>query len=311
MKISVIVATYNGEKYINEQLNSIINQTVKPDEILVFDDCSKDRTVNIVNEIFLKENNENYKVFINSVNKGFMSNFIEALKKVKGDIIFFSDQDDIFDRYKFEEMLKVFIEHKDCMVLNSRYVYINDKGEIQSKLKYDVDNFNGKVTKMSSIDYFFKSNFPGFAMAIRKEIVKQVLLYDYKLISGHDIYINMIGLFYDGCYLINKKLNYHRIHLANTTRKINDDNKDNISRKKQKKKELENLELLLKFLKREKLKNIDINFVEKKILCLKKRIYYRHNRKLLKYLFNLCFFSKYYPLKTLVIDLFVIIKFQR
>ena len=75
MKISLIMAVYNGEKYLIKQLQSINNQTNKIDEVILIDDCSKDRSVEIVEE-FIKENQlDNWKLIINNENLGYKNNF--------------------------------------------------------------------------------------------------------------------------------------------------------------------------------------------------------------------------------------------
>lgn len=93
-KISVALATYNGEKYIEKQLDSIRNQTIKPDEVVIVDDKSSDRTVALINEFIAVNNLVNWKLFVNEKNVGYRKNFYNALKKVTGEVIFLSDQDD-------------------------------------------------------------------------------------------------------------------------------------------------------------------------------------------------------------------------
>ena len=90
MKISVAMCTYNGDKYIEEQLNSIQKQTKKIDEIIICDDGSKDNTVEICERLLSKSNIE-YKININKENLGFARNFYQAIRLCSGDIIFFCD----------------------------------------------------------------------------------------------------------------------------------------------------------------------------------------------------------------------------
>lgn len=74
-KISVALATYNGEKYIEKQLDSIRNQTIKPDEVVIVDDKSSDRTVALINEFIAVNNLVNWKLFVNEKNVGYRKNF--------------------------------------------------------------------------------------------------------------------------------------------------------------------------------------------------------------------------------------------
>lgn len=71
MKISLLMATYNGENYILEQLKSIYNQTVNPDEVLIADDVSNDRTVELIERFIEQHDLKNWKLMINSSNKGY------------------------------------------------------------------------------------------------------------------------------------------------------------------------------------------------------------------------------------------------
>ena len=96
MKISVVMTTYNGEKYIKEQLTSLKNQTRVPDEVLIFDDCSTDNTVTIVRNFIIENPSGNYRLFENKKNKGWRRNFMEGFADAQGDIIFPCDQDDIW-----------------------------------------------------------------------------------------------------------------------------------------------------------------------------------------------------------------------
>ena len=95
MKCSVAIATYNGEKYIREQLLSILNQTVPVDEIVVSDDGSNDNTLNII-----KEFHDSRIVIYEESHLGVKQNFGNAISKTTGDIIFLADQDDVWERDK-------------------------------------------------------------------------------------------------------------------------------------------------------------------------------------------------------------------
>jgi len=103
MKLSVALCTYNGETYLPTQLESIANQTRVPDEIIIRDDCSKDRTVEIANE-FAKTAPCKVCVLHDGVNVGSTLNFAKAIGACTGDIIFLSDQDDYWLPQKVERL---------------------------------------------------------------------------------------------------------------------------------------------------------------------------------------------------------------
>lgn len=118
MKVSVALATYNGAKYLNEQLESISKQSHKPDELIVSDDCSEDETRNIVLD-FVKTAPFKVQLFVNNKNKGYRENFLSILQKVTGDIVFFSDQDDVWFEEKIEKHLSIYNNDKKALVVIS------------------------------------------------------------------------------------------------------------------------------------------------------------------------------------------------
>lgn len=102
--VSVVMCTYNGEKYIEEQLDSIIGQSYAVDEIIIQDDCSTDKTLDIVKRYQQKHNN--IHLFVNEQNLGFNANFISAIQKASGSYIALSDQDDIWDPNKIKVQIE-------------------------------------------------------------------------------------------------------------------------------------------------------------------------------------------------------------
>ena len=83
-RVSIVLSTYNGEKNVLEQMESLLHQKRVPDEVLIFDDCSSDGTVDIVKR-FIKENAlDTWKLVVNKKNKGWKRNFIEGRLQAKG-----------------------------------------------------------------------------------------------------------------------------------------------------------------------------------------------------------------------------------
>ena len=111
MKISIALATFNGEKYIREQLESFSRQTLKPDELVVYDDNSTDDTMAIIHT-FAKDAPFEVRTFVSSQSLGIRENFSRAIQACQGDFIFLSDQDDVWLEEKVERMLQV--ARDDC-----------------------------------------------------------------------------------------------------------------------------------------------------------------------------------------------------
>lgn len=110
--VSVVIATYNGEKYIRKQLDSIIQQTYPIHEIIIQDDCSTDRTLAIVEEY--AQRYPNIKLFVNEHNLGFNQNFRNAAMRATGDLVAISDQDDVWFPYKIEKQVEAIGNHDIC-----------------------------------------------------------------------------------------------------------------------------------------------------------------------------------------------------
>lgn len=118
LKLSIAMTTYNGSRYISEQLQSLANQTIKPYEIVICDDCSKDNTVEII-ENFKKNSGLNIKIIKNHRNLGVIKNFEKAISNTTGDIIFLSDQDDYWFPQKLKDYSVAFMSHKDVDLIFS------------------------------------------------------------------------------------------------------------------------------------------------------------------------------------------------
>ncbi len=106
MLVSIIVTTYNGEKYLQQQLMSIKSQSCKNIEIIICDDASTDNTKNII--LQFAKNNSNVSYYFNETNIGVNKNFELGFLKAKGDFIAISDQDDIWLPTKIEKQIKMF-----------------------------------------------------------------------------------------------------------------------------------------------------------------------------------------------------------
>lgn len=115
--ISIAMTTYNGEKYIREQLDSILNQTYKNFELIICDDFSTDSTVKIIKSYI----DPRIKLFINEKNIGFKKNFEKAIKLCTGEYIALSDQDDIWENNKLELCINNIGEH-DLICTNSEII---------------------------------------------------------------------------------------------------------------------------------------------------------------------------------------------
>lgn len=132
--ISIAMAAYNGEKYLREQFDSILRQTVQDFELVICDDCSTDGTVRILEEYAQKDSR--IKVFVNKENLGFVKNFEKAIKLCSGEYIALSDQDDVWLPEHLEILMRN-IKGKDLVCGNA--VLCDDSLKMnESKTLFDV-----------------------------------------------------------------------------------------------------------------------------------------------------------------------------
>jgi len=214
MKISVVVCTYNGEKFIKEQLKSILEQSLKPNEIIICDDKSKDNTVIEAKKI-LKFYDVPYRIEINKENLGVVKNFEKAIDLTTGDVIFLSDQDDIWNKKKIELTIKEFDKDKSCVMVFSDAKLVNEKREKIGANLWETLNF--------SIEQFKNNNFlsillnrcvvTGATMAIKRELFDKTKPFQSFWI--HDGWLAINAPLYGSIKAIEKPLIEYRQHNNN------------------------------------------------------------------------------------------------
>lgn len=212
MKISVVVATFNGEKYIGDLLDSLQRQTRRVDEVLFFDDCSTDKTVEIVKTYIRDYELEGWKIEVNASNVGWEKNFAEGLQLATGDVIFPCDQDDIWHTDKVEKMLSEFNKNQDMLVLACGYNQFDDEGIIQ---KYKEKDGNLVYQVKLEKDYYY-AKFPGCSMAISKNIIPDFLKCWFNK-TPHDAVLCGIANISEQLYVYDEVLLEHRLHGNNAS----------------------------------------------------------------------------------------------
>ena len=179
MKLSVALCTYNGEKYIKEQLESILTQTKAIDEIIICDDGSNDETIAII-EQFQTEFPNKISLYQNQINLGSTKNFEKAISICTGDYIFLSDQDDVWKTDKTEKIIRYFLANPSIEAVFTNGDLISDKGEnfTQNSL-WDFTFFiESKLEKPINLyeHILFKANMvTGATLCFKKEIKDLIL----------------------------------------------------------------------------------------------------------------------------------------
>ncbi|MCD8022826.1 MAG: glycosyltransferase [Lachnospiraceae bacterium] len=171
IQISVAMCTYNGEVYIREQLESILAQEVPVDEIVIRDDHSADQTVKIASEI-LSASDVRYEITVNESTLGFRGNFELAIGQTHGDIIFLSDQDDVWMKEKVRIMREHFARNPACLLVFSNADVVDENRRRQSMDLWDSVLLKKEITQKTDWKRLFLKGWyvTGATMAIRREL---------------------------------------------------------------------------------------------------------------------------------------------
>lgn len=183
--ISVVVATYNGARYIREQLDSILHQTYPNIEVVITDDRSTDETMSILEEYAVKYSN--VRVYQNETNLKYVKNFEKGMRLATGAFIAPSDQDDVWELDKLQVLMDQIGDHA-IIYCNSELIDAN--GNFLGKKMSDIRK---QMTYSSCLMFVIGSWAPGHAMLIRSSLVHKAIPFpDY---ISHDIWMSFISAF--------------------------------------------------------------------------------------------------------------------
>ena len=215
--VSIAMATYNGEKYLRKQLESIYNQTYKNIEFIVCDDRSSDKTVKILQEY---QNKYGLKFFINEQNLGFVKNFEKAASLCTGEYIAFADQDDVWLPDKIEILLSE-IGNNSLICSDAKLIDENNNQVAESLVKNL--NFDTRVF-LEPPELIFKKLFYtpyalGCTILFDKNLLKEALPIP-EGFSYHDYWFLIVACKHSGVKFIDRPLVLYRRHSDNITGKL-------------------------------------------------------------------------------------------
>jgi glycosyltransferase involved in cell wall biosynthesis len=192
--IDILLATYNGELYLNQQIQSIINQSYINWTIIIRDDCSTDSTVSIINEY--KKILQDKLIIIDNYGRRLYAagNFLELLKYSTADYIMFCDQDDYWLPNKMKISLSRIIQYEKKPALVHTDLFVTDLNlNISNKTFWQISNIDPSKNDYKSL--LKKNTVTGCSMIINKElkniIISRKSRYDYKIIM-HDLFIALV-----------------------------------------------------------------------------------------------------------------------
>ncbi len=225
--VSIAMCTYNGQRFIKEQLDSLLNQTHTNIELVITDDCSTDDTINIINSY--KKRDKRIQLYQNEKNLGFVKNFEKAIYLCTGDYIALADQDDIWKENKIELFLN---EIKENILIYSDAILIDDKGkELGSELIRPTNNLiQGSLNKA----FIFTNCVSGNTLLFKKELVDYILPMPNK-ISYHDRWIAFVASTLGTISFTQESMTYYRRYPEQITVRVEKSYKGFFDKFKQKK----------------------------------------------------------------------------
>lgn len=204
--ISVALAAYKGEAYIEEQLLSILPQLSHEDEIIVSDDKPGGATEKIVRRIMADDPRV---IYVEGRGRGVVANFVNAIRHCRGDKIFLCDQDDVWLPDKVKRVMEAFAGGATLVLHNA---YVTDKDLNIT----DYSFFETRGSKRGFWRNLIKNSYMGCCMAFDRSLLKKIMPMP-KYVPMHDQWIGLMGEVYGKVALIDAPLIYYRVHGGNVT----------------------------------------------------------------------------------------------
>ena len=217
LTISIAMCTYNGARFLSEQLDCLANQSRQPDEVVICDDCSSDNTVDILND-WAKSVPFSVKVVQNEKNLGYAQNFAKAISLCSSDVIFLSDQDDIWTSDKLEKMTSVFNDRPEVGVVFCDGLYVDSQGKSLNRLASDIAR-PGMIYGHPYYLYWKPvckgMHFFGCCCAIRKSVWDKIAPLPESF--THDLWIFLTAQAISEIVYLPDTLTHYRLHENNTS----------------------------------------------------------------------------------------------
>ena len=206
--ISIAMATYNGEKYLREQLDSILLQTYSNLEIIIVDDASLDSTLLILNEY--QQSHANIKIFPNEINLGVVKSFEKAIGLCSGEYVALADQDDVWFPNKIAVLLA---EIGDNLLIHSDDILVDENLQILASSHFA---WGKQANKSNFFDYLVNVNVTGCTVMFSRELINLILPFKSHSLP-HDWYLTYYAAYLGRVKLYLQPLLYYRQHEINVS----------------------------------------------------------------------------------------------
>lgn len=208
MKVSACMAVHNGEAYLGPQTASILSQLRHGDEIVAVDDCSQDRSLFVLDQIA----DPRLRIYRNEKNLGVVGTFERALSLSTGDIIFLSDQDDLWLSGKLAAALRVFASRPEVTMVATDAAVIDENGETIAPSFFAQ---RGRFAP-GALHNFVRNKYLGCTLSFRREMLPLFLPIPPD-VPMHDIWFGLLNAIYGRTHFIDEPLIAYRRHRRNAS----------------------------------------------------------------------------------------------
>ena len=209
--ISIAMCSYNGERFIKEQIDSILDQSYSNFELIITDDRSSDKTIEIIKDY--QQNDKRIKLYQNETNLGFVKNFEKAISLCTGDYIALTDQDDIWKKDK----LKTFIENigENVLIYSDAILIDEHASDLGKELIRPTNNL---IAGSNNRAFLLENCMSGNTLMFKKELVQYILPIPDD-VSFHDIWIAFVASTYGSIIFTDEPMTYYRRYSEQVTKK--------------------------------------------------------------------------------------------
>ncbi|NCD20302.1 MAG: glycosyltransferase [Actinobacteria bacterium] len=208
-----MMTTFNGERFLVDQLNSLRLQTQQPEEVLIFDDKSTDKTTGLIEEYIARHQLHNWKLHRNTVNLGWRQNFMNGFMQASQDIVFPCDQDDVWALDKIETMTSVIKSNAQVELLCCRYTSFSEVDPSWRPTRLRESNRVRPVVFGSTFEGIRR---PGCTFCFRRAILEDATQH-WRPSFAHDSYIWLYCWLKGSLYLLDYEGVHYRRHSTNNT----------------------------------------------------------------------------------------------
>lgn len=206
--VSVVMTVYNGEKYLQTQLNSVLEQLAENDELIVIDDASSDSSV----KVFRTAADPRIKLHCNSINKGVRASFELGLQQATREVLFLCDQDDVWLPGKRDAFVATFERHPGTTIVISDAEVIDGHGQLtMASFMAARGGFHSSL-----LSTLIKNRYLGCAMALHRSLLASVLPIP-ENVPMHDMWIGSLGSLMGRVQYISKPYLQYRRHNGNAS----------------------------------------------------------------------------------------------